>query len=288
MVSKEEEIPKYDIAIEWVVIIFYIGLAVINLCLVVYLIQGRLKNKRISKYLIPMAFFGLIWVASQTIENNFFHNQFWSVFQRFWAYLLTLFSAELNAELLKTFSVLSTFWNVKRVLYLQILLLVLHILLCGGSYIKLAVNLGNFATILYMAESLWLLLAAISNYMCSFSVVFLVYRDSKRMKAKNNNDVNKSHYWKLLTTLIVNGVIDFLGVLMYIYVIVQPFPDSAIGIRMSYAYQRLATTPLGMHCLMITNVFIHLRFMKFSKEMSVKGKNNQNHHKTINGNKTIT
>ncbi|KAI8894179.1 hypothetical protein BC833DRAFT_605844 [Globomyces pollinis-pini] len=282
MLTKNDEIPKYDIAIEWVTLIIYVGMMIINMALTVYLIQGRLKNQRISKYLTPMAIVEMVWAITQLIENNIFHNQFWSVLNMLWAYLLTFLSATINAEVLKTFSVLSTIWNRQRVFYYQILLLVLHILLCGGAYIKLVVDMGGFVSIVKLAESVWLLLVALNNSLCSFYVVFLVYRDSKEMKARGKSTpISTSHYLKFICLLICNGLIDFVGVSLYIYGILTTYPDTSLGIRMNYALQRIASSPLGLHCFMITRIFIHLRYMKFSKEMSVKNQPKHDPQKTI-------
>ncbi|KAJ2996521.1 hypothetical protein HDV02_006417 [Globomyces sp. JEL0801] len=224
-----------------------------------------------------MAIFEVFWTSSQIIENNIFHNQFWSLCVRFWAYLLTFYSAMLNAELLKIFSILSTVWNKQRVFYYQILLLVLHILLCGGAYLKVAINFGSLAPLVDLLESFWLLFVALNNYVCSFYAVFLVYRDTMGMKARGKLiDVNLSQYWLLIATLSFNGIADVLGVCMYIYAMMTPFPDTAMGIRMNYALQRLSTSLLGIHAFMLTRVFIYLRFIKFSKEMSVKKKESTN------------
>ncbi|KAI8894180.1 hypothetical protein BC833DRAFT_605848 [Globomyces pollinis-pini] len=271
MISKDEEIPKYDIAIEWVVIIIYSVLFILNSYLTFFLIQGRLKNQRISSYLIPMAIIGLICGSCQFIENNFFHNQFWSVAANCCGYILTLSSVEMNAEILKTFSVLSTFWNYTRVFYLQIILCVIHVILCGGSYIKLALNVGSFASIFTAAESVWMVIAVLNNTLCSMYVVFLVFRDVKGMKSRGKAaDFKGSHYFGLIATLIINQLIDFVGIAGYIYTIMTPFPETAIRIRIRYAIQRICTSPLGLHCFIITIIFIQLRYAKFSKEMSLR------------------
>jgi hypothetical protein len=105
-----------------------------NVLVVIYALSGKLINRMITKTTILTSTFATMWMIVYTIDCFVASHRWISVALNWFGYPVTLAAPLQHIELLKLFSSLSDYWNPERCKRFQIVMVVLHVIICSINY----------------------------------------------------------------------------------------------------------------------------------------------------------
>jgi hypothetical protein len=237
-----------------------------NIALCVYLGMGKLRNKKLTALVLCVAILGIIYMSLVMLEQWVFR---FTLYYGTWGQLLIVSLMMLHLKLLSIFSVLSKFWTAKRVEYLKVFSLCLHLLLCGPFYLSefklfdpILAGLGVLIFVVYVI---------IVDSSSSFYLVFLIYRDVKLMLERDSEmreEVKnlEGRYKKLCINLICLGSLDLIGLLFFSVAVFNPLESEVFGL--------IGISQLNFHSIIFVVCYQELRDLKFSKHISQQPKPN--------------
>jgi hypothetical protein len=282
-----EWVPKFDLPTEWVALFLtVISFASSVLCFV-SLLRGWLKIPSIHRMLIAIHAVNLIQLLLSIGHAYFWRqNVFVTVSTVSSSLLLTLFFVLSQMEFLKIFSILSEFWSVKKVIWLQISAVALHFILCTGHYVHTGIRTGgdnSLQTWSQIGLRVWLVMAVLSENILVFYQTWLLYRHVKsdsnvlvedanhkevetcNHKSKDNSTRRK--FIRLQLLLFSITFLDVLGVLMNCMDLIFPdsLSDGTRPGRLGYSFMQITIPIVAFHCVAVTLMFHYVIEFKFGR-----------------------
>jgi hypothetical protein len=199
--------------------------------------------------------------------------------------LLTLFFVLSQMEFLKIFSVLSEFWSIKKVTWLQIVAVALHFILCTGHYIHTGIRTGGDNSLQNWSQiglRVWLVLAVLSENILVFYQTWLLYRHVKsssnvlvdnglqkeiESSNQNKNVCTKRKFIRLQLLLFSITFLDALGILMNCMDLIFPdsLSDGTRPGRLGYSFMQITIPIVSFHCVAVTLLFHYVIEFKFGR-----------------------
>ncbi|KAI8894176.1 hypothetical protein BC833DRAFT_605831 [Globomyces pollinis-pini] len=261
--------PLYDLLIEWIALGAQVLICLVNIFLLVFLWLGRLQNKRMTNYLLVMSFFSVVWSISAVFSANFVSDYRADTLTRWLGLLLSLYSAYMYIQLLKVFSVLSSFWDSKKLQFIQCSTIFIHIFTCSGGYFEFLVRNSKYKKAIDYGMTVWIIAGFIVENIIAMYISRLVYKDvlePRNQGSTFDKEHKVSQYKALILSILSVGLLDIIGASCYLvgyFTVAQ----NALQMRHNLALLRAGATQLGFHAINLANVFLQIRNLKFSEDV---------------------
>jgi hypothetical protein len=285
---------KPHLPIEWAALVLQLVALLTSIGLSVYLLTGRLRHKRMQKTLLILCVVGIIFMTISLVNHYFVQSQILDIFVRVLGSSTILLIGMGHMEILKLLSVLTGYWTHEKVLRLQIYTVTFYYLSHLLFYIE--PFFGIYATIppqgyLTVSYTLFSITFFMLVVFCTVNDIYLsykVYKDAQLSRTICNGDpvqeeqeiIELSRKYRLLCfSFFIVAPTDALACISYIVALWIGKSDPAFA----YALQRISVSNMMFHSIALTNVFLRIRDIKFSKPIdSEPDQHNETAPETMN------
>jgi hypothetical protein len=267
-----------SLAIEWAALVMQLLALSSNVGLILFLLMGKLRNKRMETILLVLGIVGICFMGLSLVNQYFLQNLYAEFFTRILGSSTALGMTMGHMEILKLLSVLTDFWNDDKVLRLQFFTIICHYLCHAMFYTEPIFAILQIPPPPMYRDASYVLFSisfiAIVTF-CSLNdnyLAYKVYKDAQISQSSRNGDPVteqrkadelKRKYFMLCLSFFIVTPTDLMAATAYI---VGLWMDQS-NQRFAYALQRIAVSNLMFHALYLTHIFLRIRGIKFSKPL---------------------
>ena len=230
---------------------------------------GRLINRQITKQVLVVSILAVVWLFFYIIQSFFVTHRSIMCLIIWFGYILTLLGTLQHIELLKLFVCLSEYWTEEKLIRYQKIICAVHFILNSVGYCwPLGLETDRIATLATdLGLYLWIAAAFVSNYICAYSAMHLMWKhikESKKYKLKSSLPVKQ--YQKAMTWIAAHASFDIVAFIAYGFL-----KFTATGLtKLNFLWSRVSICVISYHVAVFPIVFCQIRDLKFSRAIKLK------------------
>jgi hypothetical protein len=296
--DSQEWVPKFDYTTEWIAAICIGTSTIMSLACLVAMFRGWLRIPTIYPLMVMMHIVNIVQMTMAIAHGYFWRANVWvNVISVGSSLFLTLLLVLSQMEILKIFSVLCVYWTPRRITWMQIGTIILHLALGTGHYLHTGLRMSGI-TVLHdyarLGLLIWLMYVVLIENVIVFYQAWLLYRHVQTDKSaiefspnatavsqdiQNTIESNVAterirqqfisrRTIRLIVFLLSITFLDLLGIMMNSadMIINDSLSDGTKPGRLGYSFMQLSICVLGFHCISVCFVIHFLIEFKFGKK----------------------